>query len=147
MHRSLFRAFLGISICVAVLSFGCDTLAAGSVYEPKPGSEERKAIMDAMREPISKHAGKRVTFTGTVQIVGDWATFSGDAAPSDGSKVEGDAAFDFELDLFVLLRKKADAWKVLYWGFAGDISALEEAREKFPDAPKALVPDLSKINE
>ncbi len=118
--------------------------AAEAVREPAPGSVERKAIMEALRGPVTKQVGKRVTFTGTVKIRGDWATFSGGAAPSDGVPPKDEnVAGELELDLFALLRKTGSAWKVLHWGFAGDIGVMEEARKKFPAAPKALLPELS----
>jgi hypothetical protein len=115
---------------------------AAEVREPKVGSPERKAIMETMRGPVSKHIGKRVTFTGTVKICGDWATFNGDAAPSDGVAPKGGAAGELELDFFALLRLEKGRWKLLHWGFAGDIGVMDEARQKFPKAPKELVPDF-----
>ncbi len=116
--------------------------AHAEVYEPKPGSPERKAIMEAMREPISKHVGKPVIFTGELKVSGDWARFGGNVAPKDGKPPKGDTKFDLELDFFALLRKEGGEWKVLSWGFSGDISAYEEAKKKFPKVPKDLMPDL-----
>jgi hypothetical protein len=115
---------------------------AAEMREPKIGSPERKAIMDTMRAPVSKHAGKRVTFTGSVRISGDWATFQGNVAPADGVPLKGEAAFDLELDFFALLRLESGQWKLLHWGFAGDIGVMEDARKKFPGAPKALLPNF-----
>lgn len=117
---------------------------AADVHEPKPGSPERKVIMEAMRGPVSKQVGKRVTFTGEVKVSGDWATFAGHVAPTDGKPPSGDVAMDLELDFFALLRRVNGAWVVAHGGFAGDISVMEAAKEKFPDAPKALLPDLPK---
>ncbi|MCU0749286.1 MAG: hypothetical protein MUF13_07045 [Akkermansiaceae bacterium] len=110
------------------------------VTEPKPGTPERKAIMDAMRVPVSKHVGKSVTFTGEVRVKGDWACFRGNVAPTDGKVPEDeDIAADLELDFFALLEKDGDGkWQVKHWGFSGDISVSEEAREKFPEAPEEL---------
>src|SRR5262245_11129025 len=114
------------------------------VHEPKPGSPDRTAIMDAMRVPVSKHVGTRVTFTGNVKISGDWAIFTGNVAPSDGKPPKKDLAGDLDLDFFALLRKVKGEWTVLHWGFAGDISVTEDAKKKFPDAPKELLPDAPK---
>ena len=119
------------------------SVGAAEVREPKIGSPERKVIMETMRGPVSKQAGKRVTFTGTVKILGEWATFNGGAAPTDGVMPEGDVAFELSLDLFALLRLENGTWKLLTWGFAGDIGPMEEARKKFPGVPKALVPDFN----
>jgi hypothetical protein len=117
-------------------------LARAEVYQPKPGSPERKAIMDALRLPVSSYVGNGVTFTGTVEVSGTWAKFTGGAAPTDGKAPKGDKAEEMELDLFALLRKEGGQWKVLSWAFSGDISAYEDALKKFPKAPKDLMPPL-----
>ncbi|MCX6979276.1 MAG: hypothetical protein NTV08_00765 [Verrucomicrobia bacterium] len=108
--------------------------------EPKAGTPERKAIMDAMREPVSGQIGKPVIFTGGVRASGSWARFQGNVATTDGKKpTKRDAAELLELDFFALLTRDADgAWKVAHWGFAGDTGASEAAREKFPKAPWVL---------
>lgn len=113
---------------------------AAEIYEPKAGSAERKAIMEAMRGPVSKFVGERVTFTGQVQVLGNWATFHGGVETTSGKKpVDEDKAFELELDFFALLGRDRDGnWKALHWGFAGDIGVMQEAREKYPKAPKAL---------
>lgn len=116
---------------------------AAEVREPKIGSPERKTIMETMRGPVSKHIGKRVTFTGNVKICGEWATFQGNAAPSDGVAPKGGAAGELELDFFALLRLEKGKWTLLHWGFAGDIGVMDEARQKFPKAPKELLPDFT----
>jgi len=110
------------------------------VKEPKIGSPERKAIMDAMRAPVSAEIGKAVTFTGNVRATGGWARFQGNVAPADGRKpANEDAAFSLELDFYALLKQdKEGTWKVLHSGFAGDIGVREEAREKYPKAPWVL---------
>lgn len=110
------------------------------VSEPKIGSPERKAIMDSMRAPVTDYAGKAVKFTGNVRQMGNWARFFGNVAPADGKpvKVEGIAA-DMELDFVALLQKDAEGnWQTLHWGFAGDTSVMEEARENFPKVPWPL---------
>lgn len=108
--------------------------------EPKPGTPERKAIMDAMRAPVSAFAGKPVIFTGNVRVSGTWARFSGGVATADGKPAtKPDVADEMQLDFFALLRQDAKVgWQVLKWGFAGDIGLAEEAREKYPKAPWIL---------
>jgi methionine-rich copper-binding protein CopC len=118
------------------------SFAHAEVYEPKPGSAERKAIMDALRLPVSIYVGTPVTFTGNVEVSGNWAKFTGGAAPTDGKAPKTDKADEMELDLFALLRKQDGAWKVLSWAFSGDISAYQDALQKFPKAPKDLMPPL-----
>jgi hypothetical protein len=117
------------------------TVAAGAeVYEPKPGTPARKAIMEAMRVPVAKAVGAEVIFTGNVHISGDWAKFTGDVATKDG-KPPKRMESEMELDFFALLRRENGEWKVLFWAFAGDISAYEDAKKKYPNAPKDLMPD------
>jgi hypothetical protein len=119
------------------------SFARAEVYEPKPGTTERKAIMDAMRVPVAKQVGEPVEFTGTVKVSGAWARFEGNVGTKSGKPPKKeDARFDLELDFFALLRNEKGEWKVLSWGFAGDIGAYEEAKKKFPKAPKDLMPDL-----
>lgn len=108
-------------------------------HEPKPGSPERKAIMDAMRAQVSAEVGQDVVFTGTVRVSGAWARFSGHVDPAGGKAKNEDVAAALELDFSALLHKDGkDAWKVLHKGFAGDISVTEEAKEKYPKAPWVL---------
>jgi len=112
-----------------------------TVTEPKAGTPERKAIMDAMRGPVTKHAGQPVVFTGQVMVQGNWARFQGRVTTASGKKPENEkVATDLGRDFFALLkRKKAAAkWKPVYWGFARNLRAREEARAKFPKAPWVL---------
>jgi hypothetical protein len=107
---------------------------------PKFGSPERKAIMDSMRGPVSEYAGKPVQFTGKIRAMGSWARFFGKVAPADGKapKNEGIAA-DMELDFVAFLQKDDEGnWQTLHWGFAGDTSVMEEARQNYPKAPWPL---------
>jgi hypothetical protein len=107
--------------------------------EAKAGTPERKAIMDAMRVPVSAEVGQEVAFTGTVRISGTWARFSGHVDPANGKAKNDDVASALELDFSALLQRNAKgAWKVLHKGFAGDISVTEEAKEKYPKAPWVL---------
>lgn len=110
------------------------------VTEPKPGTPERKAIMDAMRGPVVKQAGSPVLFTGNVRVSGSWARFQGDVKTADGKKPKNADFSDLmELDFFSLLKKNDNgAWEVMHQGFAGDIGLQEEARENHPEAPWVL---------
>jgi hypothetical protein len=81
---------------------------AAEVREPKVGSPERKTIMEIMRAPVSKRIGKRVTFTGSVKICGEWATCQGNVAPSDGMVPNWDAASDLSPDFSPCSASKKD---------------------------------------
>lgn len=105
-------------------------------YEAKAGTPERKAIMDAMRVPVSAEVGREVVFTGTVRISGSWARFNGHVDTKGGKPKNEDIALEMELDFFALLQKDGKgAWKVLHKGFAGDIGVVEAAKENYPKAP------------
>ncbi|MCX6848664.1 MAG: hypothetical protein NTY98_07065 [Verrucomicrobia bacterium] len=109
------------------------------VFEPKAGTPERKAIMDAMRAPVSAEVGREVVFTGTVRISGSWARFNGHVDPVGGKPKNEDIAAEMELDFFALLQKDGKGgWKVLHQGFAGDIGVVEAAKENYPKAPWVL---------
>lgn len=110
-----------------------------AVSEPAPGTAERKAIFDALRQPVSAEISKPVIFTGELLQAGDWVRFQGDAAPKDGqAPSDPDAQFALDLDLFALLKRENGQWVVVYYGFSGDIGAREEAREQNPEAPWVL---------
>jgi hypothetical protein len=108
-------------------------------FEPKAGTPERKAIMDAMRAPVSAEVGRDVVFTGTVRVSGSWARFNGHVDPVGGKPKNEDIAAEMELDFFALLQKDGKgSWKVLHQGFAGDIGVMEAAKENYPKAPWVL---------
>jgi hypothetical protein len=109
------------------------------VFEPKAGTPERKAIMDAMRAPVSAEVGREVVFTGTVRVSGSWARFNGHVDTVGGKPKNEDIAAEMELDFFSLLQKDGKGgWKVLHQGFAGDIGVMEAAKENYPKAPWVL---------
>lgn len=108
-------------------------------FEPKAGTTERKAIMDAMRVPVSAEVGRDVVFTGTVRVSGSWARFNGHVDTVGGKPKNEDIAAEMELDFFALLQKDGKGgWKVLHHGFAGDIGVMEAAKENYPKAPWVL---------
>lgn len=111
-----------------------------AVSEPKAGTPERKAIMDAMRGPVAQQAGTPVLFTGNVRVQGTWARFQGDVQTANGKKPKNADFSDLmELDFFALLKRNEDGtWQVMHQGFAGDIGIAEEAREKHPEASWVL---------
>jgi hypothetical protein len=116
--------------------------SSAKVTEPKPGSPERKAIMDSMRAPVSKYAKKEVLFTGSVSVCGTWAKFEGHVGSKDGKRFAADLEDELSLDFLAVLQKVDGIWRTLYYGWSGDIQTHIEAREKLPDVPEALVPKL-----
>lgn len=122
------------------VTFGKEALTQVACYEPLPGTPERKALMDGMRAPVSKHVGKPVKFTGTVRVCKNWARFSGDVATQDGKPpAREEVAEEMELDFVAYLKKAKDgSWVPVHWGFTGDVGIMEEAREKCPGASWVL---------
>lgn len=114
----------------------------GKVTEPKIGSPERKSIMDAMRDPVSKHAKTEVIFTGSVSVYEDWARLDGHVSPKNGKPFAQDVADEVELDFLAILQKVDGKWKTLYYGWSGDIGTRIEARERIPNIPEVLLPKL-----
>ena len=117
-----------------------EVAAQDKVTEPKIGSTERKAIMDAMRGPVSKRAGTEVIFTGSVALYKDWVKLSGHVSPKSGKPFPEEVADEMELDFLAVLRKVDGKWQTLYYGWSGDVGTLMEAREKIPDVPEILIP-------
>jgi len=110
------------------------------VTEPQAGSPERTAIIDALRGPVTKHAGQPVVFTGTVRVQGNWARFQGSVTAHGKTPENEKVATDLGRDFFALLKRKKPAakWKPVYWGFARNLRARDQARAKFPKAPWVL---------
>ncbi len=111
-----------------------------AAYTPKPGTRERKAILDALRKPVQKHVGRPIIFMiGSLKVINGWALVQGNARKPDGKDLGGQFLWG---ELAALLRRKPNGtWVVLTWDFATDISALENARRRYPNAPRALFPN------
>jgi len=109
------------------------------VSEPKVGTPERKAIMDAMRGPVAAHVGKKITFTGDVQVSGNWARFRGDVPqPMAEPPRTRTAPLTWNWTFMRCSRRTRGCLASAGWGFAGDIGVSEAAREKYPKAPWVL---------
>jgi hypothetical protein len=114
------------------------TARADATHTPKPGSVERKAIMDALRKPVMQKVKRKIIFqVDYLKVQNGWALLAGSARNSDGSSLSDKYLWG---QVTGLLRKKASQWQVLHWGFATDTSIAEEARKKYPQAPRAIFP-------
>ena len=124
---------LSLFVCFALLMCFESALFA-KPYSPKPGSAERKAILNALRVPAEKEAKQKVVFYSVdIKIDKGWAFLHCMAMDKTGKKyVLGD------LDTSALLRKINGRWKVLHWGVAGDISVACDAYKKYPKAPRSI---------
>jgi hypothetical protein len=112
--------------------------AVAGMKTPKIGSPERKAIMEALRGPVQAKLKKDVIFrVGVLRVADGWAFLQGNALRSDGTEL-GDE--DLWGEFSALLRERNGKWSVAHWGLATDVGVVDEARKKFPEAPKGLIP-------
>jgi hypothetical protein len=89
---------IGITLrrIVAALAFGVTlapspgmALVTSCPYTPVPGSPERKAIMDSVRESVSKELGQRVIFVvSELNVCGNWAFLEAEPRQPDGRPVD-----------------------------------------------------------
>lgn len=95
--------------------------SAQSVYTPEKGSAERKAILDALRVPVERDLGQKVTFvTKNFSVQGTWAFVGGDPMTASGGEIDysktkysemvADGIFDG--NVFALLRKRSGKWRI-----------------------------------
>ena len=117
---------LACEMLVPVLISSLIVVLAGPVqaesraYTPKPGSNERKAILDAARDPIEDVLRKEVIFrVEHLKVKDGWAFLKGQL------RTKGDKPFDYrgtryEADskvadecLVVIFRHKRDRWYVV----------------------------------
>jgi len=113
---------------------------AEPVHTPKPGSKERKAIMDALRGPVSKTVKRQVIFkVGQFKVRDGWAFLSGNALKGDGSGLGEEHLWgEFSALLRRQTGKKGKTWKVLHWGLATDTGVMDECKKKYPQAPRSI---------
>jgi hypothetical protein len=134
--RLLSRVFIVLVALLAGLHFTSVEAQAGPTYTPKPGSAERKAIIDALRKPVMKKVKTRVIFElGYFKVRDGWAMVSGSALKADGTRFGDEYLWG---EVTALLRKEKKTWRVLVWGFASGTDVFEEARQKYPRAPRSI---------
>jgi hypothetical protein len=126
----MWRCFL--AGCLALLILASTSFAWP--YTPKPGSLERRQILNALRVPAEKQAKQKIVFYDvTLRVENGWAWTLAIARDQTGKKLPlGD------LMTCGLLRKVNGQWEVLHWGVAGDIGVACAAAKKYPAAPKAI---------
>lgn len=134
-----------LALCGLLLVSG--EALAQRAHTPKPGSEERQAIMDALRIPAEKDLGRKVIFkVDRLRVAGVWAYARVTPTQPDGSDIDfcrTKYRKQVELGAFdpqgeALLRLEDDGWKVLEWVFGGT----DVASVTWPDKyrfPKSLL--------
>lgn len=130
------KAYFAILLFV----FSLHIIAAEPTSPPKD-SPERKAILDALRPPLSKEEGAKVKFVDPeIRVLNGWATVSSNFIREDGSPVTSD---QFDFDYFAVVQRVGTKWRIRSWGFSGDPSAVLESRRANPEAPAEIFPDYA----
>lgn len=128
-------AFLSL-LLLATPRFATPLLAAPeTISHPKPNSPLRRAILDALRKPVSALSKKRVIFTRVEMNVSRNFAYVTAASIDARGKLVGPR----DLRLTACLRKSGGAWRVLEWAYVGDMVSIEWEK-KYPAAPKKLWP-------
>ncbi len=128
----------------------CFWLSAGSsVYSqartPKPGTDERTAILDAVRDPLEDSIHRKVIFVvDHMKVDGDWAFIMATPKTKDGGKInykgtvfEEDADFGDELTV-ALLRKKRGRWYIVTHAYFTTDVWWDRLWEKYDSCPKSI---------
>lgn len=111
------------------------------IFSAKPGTPERKEILDAIRPRIEKELGEPVIFRVDFIHVGkEWALLQGRARKADDSQFPFGTEIDY---VTVLLKKAGSGWQIVhrdklrgpsgYFGF-------DDLQKKFQKAPALLFP-------
>ncbi|MCX6868772.1 MAG: hypothetical protein NTV46_21730 [Verrucomicrobia bacterium] len=125
----------------------CTVALFAKPHTPAPGTPERKAICDAMREYVIAANKKPFAYTflfkvDYMRVDGDYAGFEGNPVKADGSPLPDGVLPDMAYVLF--LKKKNGAWKVVSDLSRSDVPSAEEAgeiRRTFPaDMPVSVMP-------
>jgi hypothetical protein len=107
---------------LATVLLAFSAFAQNAVYTPKPGSPERKQMMDALRAPVEKALKKSVEFkVDHLKVKSGWAFMRGVPQQPGGKKMnyrgtEYQSAIEdgvFDDWICALLKKENDKWKVV----------------------------------
>jgi hypothetical protein len=125
----------------------CLNAFAQVAHTPSAGSEERKAIMDALRVPAEKDLGRKVIFrVDHLRVASNWAFARVVPLLPNGGEIDysrtkyrtqlDEGAFDAEAEC--LLRRDGDGWIVLEWRFGATDTETQIWVEKYR-IPKSLL--------
>ena len=123
--------------------------AGAEPFTPAPGSPERKAICDAVREHVVTKVAQRrlpmkVVFqVGTLRVEGAWAWFEGFPVQANGNPYPD--GYLPPIDYNMVLQRSKSGWRVVEDQSRGDVPSQEEVREmmaRHPNLPLILMPKL-----
>ena len=133
---------LVVSTCLMPLT----TALSAEPYTPKPGSAEREALMNALREPVKAELKREVIFkVSRLKVLGQWAFLAGEPLKSDGSPMDYTGTIHeealregaFDGGIFALLHLTHGQWvTVRYVIGATDVPYVDWPEET--GAPKAI---------
>jgi hypothetical protein len=126
--------FFAVLVCISVVLSAGPSYAQQAPYTPPAGSEERKAVLNAMRALGDIH--DRVFVLRYLKMQNGWAWFMGDPQSPDGKNhYESESA---------LLRNEGAGWKVLDQPCTeADCDSKKEMariRAAYPKAPAGIFP-------
>lgn len=133
-------SFLAIAL-IPALSY-----AEPELHTPKPGSEERVALMDALRIPVEKELKQSVVFKiDHLKVKGSWAFMRGvpqrpNDKPVDYSKTKYNVAIKegaFDDGICALLKRTGGKWAVVEFAI-GSTDVPWVTWEQDYKAPKAI---------
>ena len=141
----MINAFKSLLVLAAV-SFGCLS-AVAAPHTPQAGSEERKAICDAVREKVVGQATRKlpqpiVFKVDFLRVDEGYAWFEGTPRFKDGSFVPGD--FLPDVAYIMMLQKTGSGWKVKEDLSRSDVPSGEEAAQlqaRLKFVPTSIIPD------
>lgn len=143
MQRVITRRFLLTLLSILTLA----TFAwAQTIYTPKAGSTERKAMMDAIRIPVEKELGKKAIFkVDHLKVSGSFAFMRGVPLNPNGSTMdyrdtkywEAKKEGMFDDSVCALLKKKSGKWKVIAYAI-GPTDVAWDGWDKEYGAPSAI---------
>lgn len=124
-------------ITILLSAFGLNAFAQQKMYEPKKGSAERTALMNAIRNYDTKRDAnlKDETFNVTaLRVQGNWAYANVEQVLQDGIQSYGQA--------HVFLQKAGGKWKVAFSTYNATnevgVEGLERLKKKNKSFPKQL---------
>jgi hypothetical protein len=122
---------------------------AQSARTPAAGSEERRAIMDAIRGPAQKDLKQTVIFkVDHLRVAGEWAYARVSPTRPDGSELDYSktkyqklidlGAFDPQGEA-LLFKEEDGEWTVVEWAFGSTDVPSAEWASKHPGIPKSVL--------
>ena len=128
-------ALLGVCLLFLLCLVGSGVTLAGPPstalngnHAPAPGTAERRAILDALRDEVRRRHQLEVVFVvAELTVIGDWAWIWTRPESPDGRN-------HYE-DVGGLLHRERGRWRVVEYG----ADAVETLKQRHPDMPDALL--------